>query len=1209
VTTRKAPLDTTQDDVAKIKKMALKALRGGDFDFALQAVRRGEANIPDMVEDLKIYQAELEVQNEELRDAQQHAEKAMRRFNALFTTLPLPTLEIDEFGVVSECNDKAEDFFDIDRSQLRSHFFPRLLAKHEQLRLREVIAQAKIDGNGSILEVQMQPVAGREVVADIYLSLLAIPDSKPITARFAVMVVDQTQRLAQQAQLLRNSRHFSAYFNNSPIGMAAASPDKTWLEVNDRLCNMLGYSAEQLIHTTWLALTHPDDVATDVALFDQLLSGKHDSYQQEKRFICKDGSVLHTHLAVRCVADPRGQLEYVVAAIQDIQDRKNAELELLLREKLLQEQTCKLHQRVNELAAVYAISRATQHALTEAEFFAEVFANLPSGLIYPEDACVQIVVAGVTHTSLNYQQPLHKISASIHVHGTKQGELNLGYLRQHPQADAEPFCGEERLLVRGVADLIGRFIEGVQDKLARDLTAKRNSALLELTTESTGMTDEDLVRYALDQAEKMTSSSMAYCHFVNDDQETITLGTWSTATLTHCEASFDNHYPISKAGVWADCFRQRKSIIHNDYAALTDKKGLPEGHVTVLRHVGVPVFLGNKVVLIFGVGNKGSDYDAGDLALTEVLANNLWVLLQRNRSLRKLKLDAEVFRLSREAVVITDATGSIVSVNQAFTEITGYSAAEVIGRNPRMLQSGKHDAAFFKKLWEQILQAGHWQGEIWNRRKNGEIYPEWLGITMTKNSANEVSEYIGIFMDITEHKKAQACIEQLGYYDPLTSLANRRLLNDRTRQAIGQAQRQAHMLGLIYLDLDHFKDINDSLGHLVGDELLRLVSVRLLSCVRDTDTVCRMGGDEFVVLLTRVASPDNVADACSKILLALSDVFELKQHTLRVSASMGASIYPDDGQNFDDLLQHADTAMYQAKAAGRGNFKLFTEAMNRRVQHRLRLQSQMKKSLAANEFYLQYQPQFDLQQQQIIGVEALARWQHPVIGNITPGEFIPVAEESDLIVAIGNFVMREACLQAKRWLDAGYRIGMAVNVSYVQFARHNLLRTVMDVLQETQLPPELLELELTESILISDPEKVLLVVDQLASMGVTFSIDDFGTGYSSLSYLKRFSVHKLKIDQSFVRDLLTDPSDAVIVSAIINMAHNLQMQSIAEGVETREQAIRLGELGCQQIQGYWFSKPLSALQMDALLASMPAEERLEFQYEHDQYKHRLDAPV
>ncbi len=916
---RERPGGAPQEDDAKIKKLALKALRSGDFDFALQAVQRGEANIPDLVEDLKIYQAELEVQNEELRDAQQHAEKALRRFNALFTTLPLPALEMDEFGVISECNEKAEEFFDLDRNLLRSHFFPRLLAKHEQLRLRRTIAQAKVDGDGAMLEAQMQPIGGQAVIADIYLSMLPMPETHAATAHFAVMVADQTQRLAQQVQL--------------------------------------------------------------------------------------------------------------------------------------------------------------------------------------------------------------------------------------------------------------------------QVAAKRNTALLELTTSSAGMNDEELVRYALDQAEKMTSSAMAYAHFVNDDQETITLGIWSTATLSHCDASFDNHYPISKAGVWADCFRERQSIIHNDYAALTHKGGLPQGHVPLLRHVSVPVFQGDKVVLIFGVGNKEFAYDAGDVSLVEVLANNLWALLQRNRSLHKLKLDAEVFSVSREAVVITDANGSIVSVNQAFSKITGYAAAEAIGRNPRMLKSGKHDALFFEKMWEQVLREGHWQGEIWNRRKNGEIYPEWLGITMTRDSAGAVSEYIGIFMDITEHKKAQERIEQLGYYDPLTNLANRRLLSDRTKQAIAQAQRQKHMVGLIYLDLDHFKDINDSLGHLIGDELLRLVSARLLSCVRDTDTVCRMGGDEFVVLLTSVTSADNVADACSKILLALSEVYELTLHTLRISSSIGASLYPADGQNFDDLLQHADTAMYQAKAAGRSNFKLFTEAMNQRVQHRLRLQTQMKKALVANEFYLHYQPQWDLEQQCITGVEALARWQNRELGNIPPGEFIPVAEESNLIVAIGDFVMREACMQAKRWLDAGHRMGMAVNVSYAQFTRHDLLRSVMGILQETQLPPELLELELTESILISDPEQVLLVVDQLAALGVTFSIDDFGTGYSSLSYLKRFPVHKLKIDQTFVRDLLTDPSDAVIVSAIINMAHSLQMQSIAEGVETLEQANRLRELGCQQVQGYWFSRPLLATQMDALLAS------------------------
>jgi diguanylate cyclase (GGDEF)-like protein/PAS domain S-box-containing protein len=587
--------------------------------------------------------------------------------------------------------------------------------------------------------------------------------------------------------------------------------------------------------------------------------------------------------------------------------------------------------------------------------------------------------------------------------------------------------------------------------------------------------------------------------------------------------------------------------------------------------------------MIFGVGNKAGNYDASDLALLEVLANNLWTLLQRNRSVRELERDAEVFRMSREAVMITDANGTLVSVNDAFTQITGYDAKDAIGQTPRLLKSGRHDDDFYRKMWSQILDTGHWQGEIWNRRKNGEIYPEWLGVTVTRDDHGQVCEYIGIFMDIGEHKKAQERIEQLGYYDPLTGLANRRLLSDRTRQVIAAAQRQDHLVGLIFLDLDHFKDVNDAMGHLVGDELLKHVATRLQECVRQSDTVCRMGGDEFVVLLAKVNSPDNVADACSKVLAALSGAFEFKQHVIRISCSIGASIYPVDGESFDDLLRHADTAMYQAKAEGRNNFKLFTEEMNVRVQRRLKLQQEIRLALENKDFYVEYQPQFDLQSRRIVGVEALVRWNHPQMGIIAPGIFIPIAEESQLIIGIGDEVMRQACRQGKRWLDRGHRLNVAVNVSSVQFARNGLLRSVTDILEETGFPAELLELELTESILVGDPENVFSVVNQLRAQGVTFAIDDFGTGYSSLSYLKRFSVHKLKIDQTFIRDLLVDQDDAVIVSAIINLANNLQMECIAEGVETAEQAAKLGAMGCPLIQGYWLSRPLSVASMDALL--------------------------
>ncbi|MDP3837760.1 MAG: EAL domain-containing protein, partial [Methylococcales bacterium] len=552
-------------------------------------------------------------------------------------------------------------------------------------------------------------------------------------------------------------------------------------------------------------------------------------------------------------------------------------------------------------------------------------------------------------------------------------------------------------------------------------------------------------------------------------------------------------------------------------------------------------------------------------------------------SQRRLELDAEVFRISREAVMITDMDSKILSVNDAFTHITGYTESEAIGQTPSLLKSDIQSDKFYRKMWAQITETGHWQGEIWNKRKNGELYPQWLGITAAKTSTGQVSEYIGIFMDISEHKLAQQRIEQLAYYDALTKLANRTLLADHVQQAISLASRQNHLVGLLYLD--RFKDINDSLGHAVGDDLLVQVASRLLSCVRDTDTVSRFGGDEFVVLLRYINSADNVLDVAKKILKALSEVFEISEYVISVSCSIGACVYPNDGLDFDVLLQRADTTMYEAKNDGRNNCKFFTEEMNFNVQHYLRLKNDMRNALKNEEFYIEYQPQFNLVSRAIIGAEALVRWHHPELGIISPSDFIPIAEESGLIIDIGHFVIRQACYQAKRWVDQGHRLHIAVNVSYVQFVRNNLLKLVKDTLDETGLEAQYLELELTESTLVSDPENVLSVVQLLRNMGVFLSIDDFGTGYSSLSYLKRFSVHKLKIDQSFVRDLLVDKDDAIIVSAIINLAKSLEIECIAEGVETEAQANKLQEMGCQQIQGYWLGRPLSVVQMNELLAN------------------------
>ncbi|WP_262967122.1 diguanylate cyclase domain-containing protein [Methylobacter psychrophilus] len=939
----------------QIRRTALEALRRGDFDFALKAVERGEASIPEMVEDLKIYQAELEVQNDELRQAQFRSDLAIQRFTKLFSCLPLPALVIDEMGVVSDCNDMAERYFRLNRKVFYNHFFPSLLKKEEHNRLRRAIEQAKDLGESAIYEVAMKSVDPMDSVlfiADIHLSLL--PSEVSSMPLFAVIVINQTENMAQRAALEASRRHFMAYFDSSPVGMASTSLKKGWIEVNDRLCDMLGYSCQQLMNMTWLELTHPDDIEPDIACFERMLNKEIEGYDLDKRFIRLDGSILEAHMAVHCVRNDIGEADYFVTIIKSIAERKQIERDLLIRDKELSNQALNLRERVKELAAIYAIARAAQQAETQQLFFDEVLQRLPYGMLYPEDVYIGIIFKGHKITSSTCNRPVDQMSREILVKKVVLGELIVGYTQSHDLIDIGPFYKEEQDFVNGVADLIGRYIERSNHEKERSLTMQRHSALLDLTTQADNLGDVDFLKHVLDQAETLTQSSMAYAHFVNDDQKSLSLGTWSFKTLIQYNCISDNNYPISKVDVWSDCLREKKWIIHNNCLALHHHQELPGGPAELLRHMIVPVMQGNKIVMLFGVVNKPTDYYPGDLALLEMLANNSWTLLQKNQSQRRLKLDAEVFRVSREAVVITDLSCKILSINDAFTHITGYSEREAIGQTPSLLKSNKQSDKFYKKMWAQITDAGHWQGEIWNKRKNGEVYPQWLGITAAKTSTGQVSEYIGIFMDISEHKLAQQRIEQLAYYDALTKLANRTLLADHVQQAISLASRQNHLVGLLYLDLDRFKDINDSLGHSVGDDLLMLVASRLLSCVRDTDTVSRLGGDEFVVLLSHISSADNVLDVAKKILEALSEVFEISEHFISVSCSIGACVYPNNGLDFDVLLQRADTAMYQAKNDGRNNCKFFTEEMNFKVQRCLRLKNDMRNALKNKEFYIRH---------------------------------------------------------------------------------------------------------------------------------------------------------------------------------------------------------------------------------------------------------------
>ena len=566
----------------------------------------------------------------------------------------------------------------------------------------------------------------------------------------------------------------------------------------------------------------------------------------------------------------------------------------------------------------------------------------------------------------------------------------------------------------------------------------------------------------------------------------------------------------------------------------------------------------------------------------------LWVagthtdITERKQAEERLRLLAAVFENTAEGAVITDANANAVEINRAFTEILGYSRDEVLGRNPRMWQSGRHDPAYFQGMWRALVETGHWRGEIWNRRKDGSVFPEWLTISSIHDARGILTHYIGVFSDISQVKQSEAMLDHLAHHDALTDLPNRLLLNERVEQAIRHARRQHTTVALLFLDIDHFKHINDSFGHPVGDRLLQAVGDRLVAAVRQEDTVARIGGDEFVILLEHVADPMQAGLVAQKVVAAFAAPFDVEGQGIGISISLGVCLHPQDGEDVDTLLRNADAAMYRAKDEGRNTHRFYTAELTSKAIERVTLEASLRRAIEREEFVLHYQPQVELASRRIVGVEALIRWQHPELGMISPARFIPLAEECGLIAAIGDWVLRSACRQGVQWLYRGLDFGrIAVNVAGPQ-VRPGLAWVVKEILMQTGLPAQYLELEVTEGFIMRQDGAAIGELHALRRLGVALSIDDFGTGYSSLGYLKRLPIQKIKIDQSFVRDLPDDPDDAAITRAVIALGQSLERTVIAEGVETPQQAEFLLQAGCPEGQGYLFSRPVDAAAVASL---------------------------
>ena len=567
-------------------------------------------------------------------------------------------------------------------------------------------------------------------------------------------------------------------------------------------------------------------------------------------------------------------------------------------------------------------------------------------------------------------------------------------------------------------------------------------------------------------------------------------------------------------------------------------------------------------------------------AVGSILTN----ITQRKKIETKLQLAQKIIDHTNEGIIVTDADGLITQVNIAYSEITGFSSKELINKNPNFLQSGKHTPAFYKDLWKTLLTTGHWSGEVWDNKKNGQTFPQWLSISAIKDANKKVIHYVGLMHDISKEKQIEAELKSIAYYDSLTGIPNRLLFKDRLMQEIAHSHREETSLAVLIIDLDDFKLVNDSLGHDAGDLLLSGVALRLKEHTRSSDTVARLGGDEFAIILTQLEEFGTASQIAQKLIDEIDKPYDLNGNTVKVSASIGIATYPNDTDKVETLIKYADLALYSAKDAGRNTFTFFSQGLQDETTHFIETKQALSLAIENQQFEVFYQPKIALKTNEIVGMEALIRWNHPTKGLVTPDNFIGLSEKTGLIIPIGEWILKEACMQAEKWANQfQLPLELAVNLSTKQFKDPGLIKMIKDALKESELKLAKLEIEITESSLVDDIDQAILTMNQIRNLDIELAIDDFGTGFSSLNYLKRFPINTLKIDRSFVQDIIQEHDDRAIIESIILLSESLKLKVVAEGIEDAEQLAFLNQKNCRYGQGYLFSKPLNANDFEAFL--------------------------
>ncbi len=1008
------------------------------------------------------------------------------------------------------------------------------------------------------------------LAASVALGLLVLYRHH-MSARLGARITRETE--------LRNDL-LTHFFNLPFVGMALADPvDGRWLRVNTKLQKMLGYPLDELYGMSWQQLTHHEDLTGDESEFERLKSGEIDGYQMEKRFIRVDGSELPVRISVRLTRNSENVPEYIVGMVQDLTN-ENRQKQMLSRETSLYSMLSRINQ-------VILYSRSELEVLQSACEIAVILDSLTFAWVGRCDkhGHIQEVLA---YSGRNKVEQGFDDLFSLFKQYPGQGLSERALVEARTVVDNDSPNNAEYTPWQG-------FTQRFQCHSAIALPIRKHGKIyanMTLYSAEPGFFTDRLVQtldemvsdigFALDSIQR--DKALAVANQVINSSPFVLIR-WENAPGWPIKFVSDN---IRRWGI------EPVQLLHQSHAF---ENMIHQGDQARII-AEVEQYLANgaeEYKQIYRISLPGKPARWVD-DHTHILRNELGDVVgfegvlvdvtQRQLQESRLQQAAAVVNSTREGVVITDTQQRILQVNPAFTDMFGWSEADLVEQTPKVLRSGQHPPEFYAELKSTIDETGHWQGEILTRRCNGETFPALLSISQVKNARGEVTNYVGVYTDLTQLKNRESQIEFLSNYDRLTELPNRHLLFSKLNSCIQYNRRHDRLSALLMADLDNFKDINDSLGHSEGDSLLVQVVQRFRQRIRDEDSLFRLGGDEFAIVLDDIGSGERAAAVADELMRKLDQEFVLSDGVeVRTSVSFGICLIDKASNSSEAVLQQADAALFKAKEQ-RGSLSFFSDDLTHSARRRLELERRMRFALEHDEFSLYYQPQWDVETGQMTGMEALIRWHDPEEGLVPPGLFIPVAEQSNLIGAIGRWVIEKACRQIADWRKLGVHTPrVAVNVSAQQLLYHDLVEVLATVLQQTGIPPEMLEIELTEGVLMSasvNPEKML---HELRGLGVRIAIDDFGTGYSSLAYLKRFPIDVLKIDKSFTDDLLTSQQASAVVETIIVLGHKLGLTVLAEGVENAGQLEQLAALGCHQYQGYLRSKPLPVQEAEALLVA------------------------